>query len=520
MAQRNLDEDASTDSGATLLLCSQCNNTLLAPAYDFSPRIWNNIRTHANPDTAERSQIAQKILSAECDLAHYRVELARLRGIVSKLEKQEEKVREYISGYRSYLNSAVRRFPTEILLLIFSEVVSSIPDPNFTTTLHISLVCFRWRNIALSAPSLWRNIYVGKGCPPDINKTLVQLYIKRSMNEPLRIAANVMDKAYAYCYAPALSALYASSDRWEEANLKLLQPAVPSLNSNVINKVPMLQTLTLEMYGIDSGERCTAFSHAPQLRTVALTGVWAREVELPWSQLEAVEFGGNYLKHPFDWTIMAGTSASGNPIRIKHFAVPYRILWSTGTLRSIYLTSVHLGISRGTSSISGAILPSLVALKVQIHDPIGDIEWGNSLVYFLRRSKCQLECFELVVSRGSIVEPSELLLVLQATSSLQSLKISEADFFPTPLITNEVLRSLSSVSMLPNLTSLQFVWTREHSGWSDALIALLRSRVSVSNNAKSLKAVTLGIRHGKEMPPDVVVYMKELRAFGVIASLW
>ncbi|KAG7441871.1 uncharacterized protein BT62DRAFT_936754 [Guyanagaster necrorhizus] len=71
-------------------------------------------------------------------------------------------------------------------------------------TLSISLVCSRSQNIALSEPSVWRNIYVGEGCSPDINTALVYLYSKCSVKGPLRVAANVTGEDEGYRYDPAL----------------------------------------------------------------------------------------------------------------------------------------------------------------------------------------------------------------------------------------------------------------------------------------------------------------------------
>ncbi|PBK91011.1 hypothetical protein ARMGADRAFT_1082240 [Armillaria gallica] len=160
----------------------------------------------------------------------------------------------------------------------------------------------------------------------------------------------------------------------------------------VANNVPMLRVLSLVFPDVEDGDRCTAFSHAPQLRTVAIKGGWIPEIQLPWMQIKTLEFNRDDFVRPFDWTI------------IRTFV--------------------------------------------------------------------------------------------------------------------EIIHSLYSPSILPNLTSLEFIWAPEHSDWSDALIAMLHSRVTASTDAKLLKSVTLGIRNGEEMPSDVVMYMKELRAFGVIASLW
>ncbi|PBK91012.1 hypothetical protein ARMGADRAFT_285394 [Armillaria gallica] len=155
----------------------------------------------------------REIFDAERDLARYQAELARLHDMVSRVEKQEAQVKKFISGYRSYLNSLVMRIPTEILLLIFQEVASWEADADFTTTLSISLVYSRWQNIALSAPSLWRNIYVGYGCSLDVNADLVRLYGERSGEELLHTIVNFKDGYDAISYASAIFALYSTSDR-------------------------------------------------------------------------------------------------------------------------------------------------------------------------------------------------------------------------------------------------------------------------------------------------------------------
>ncbi|KAK0237499.1 hypothetical protein EDD85DRAFT_545764 [Armillaria nabsnona] len=133
-------------------------------------------------------------------------------NMVSRVEKQEAQVKNFISGYRGYLNSLVMRLPIDILLLIF-QVASWEADADFTTTLSISLVCSRWRNIALSAPPLRRNSYVGYGCSPDVNADLVRLHRECSGEELLHIVVNFKDGYDTISYASAIFALYSTLDR-------------------------------------------------------------------------------------------------------------------------------------------------------------------------------------------------------------------------------------------------------------------------------------------------------------------
>ncbi|PBK91051.1 hypothetical protein ARMGADRAFT_1082280 [Armillaria gallica] len=128
---RKMEKGVSLSSRTTPLY-SHCN---LNPA----PHTRDDIRTYISPNSAE-------------------AELGRLRGIVSKLEKQETQVK-YIS-----LLSQLPRIPTDIPL-IFKDITSWEADPDFTMTQHISCL--------LSVASLWKNIYVGYGCSPDADAELV-----------------------------------------------------------------------------------------------------------------------------------------------------------------------------------------------------------------------------------------------------------------------------------------------------------------------------------------------------------
>ncbi|KAI0036284.1 hypothetical protein K488DRAFT_82236 [Vararia minispora EC-137] len=73
------------------------------------------------------------------------------------------------------------RVPNEILLLIWTIALSSIEDqspslPIFKLPLRISLVCRRWRMLAIASPELWTHIRL------DWRQDLVLLYIQRSGN--------------------------------------------------------------------------------------------------------------------------------------------------------------------------------------------------------------------------------------------------------------------------------------------------------------------------------------------------
>lgn len=78
----------------------------------------------------------------------------------------------------------------ELLSLIFLQ---SLPDDGLTTPalndapLHLTWVCSRWREVALSIPDLWNSFRVAPAISNDQRVSWVEAWLRRSRNAPLTI---------------------------------------------------------------------------------------------------------------------------------------------------------------------------------------------------------------------------------------------------------------------------------------------------------------------------------------------
>ncbi|KAJ7067244.1 hypothetical protein C8F01DRAFT_1120740 [Mycena amicta] len=85
--------------------------------------------------------------------------LSQLESDLSRWRKLHAKLQDAVAGYRC-ISSPIRRIPTEILGEIFAQCVAADKkgyDPSFSL-LRIIRVCRRWRDAALSYPTLWGHI--------------------------------------------------------------------------------------------------------------------------------------------------------------------------------------------------------------------------------------------------------------------------------------------------------------------------------------------------------------------------
>ncbi|KAJ8084473.1 hypothetical protein PM082_003243 [Marasmius tenuissimus] len=136
----------------------------------------------------------------------YDQEITRLRLLTEKLENEKAKVMEHIGKLRSSLLT-IRRLPVEILSHIFTLVCAAQSEDSYSkaprgvlggslritdgkqpevTTLHLSQVCWRWREIVVGLPNLWASIsvYIDEHYHYNALDSLLR-YLERSKGSPL-----------------------------------------------------------------------------------------------------------------------------------------------------------------------------------------------------------------------------------------------------------------------------------------------------------------------------------------------
>ncbi|KAF9066383.1 hypothetical protein BDP27DRAFT_1227612, partial [Rhodocollybia butyracea] len=133
---------------------------------------------------------------ADKDIGDHDSELARLHRQILAAEAEKHQLEKQKAKICALL-SPIRKLPNELLSRIFQSVcqqksneITSSFNITCLPTMAISLVCFRWRELALSSPSLWANLMVQVSSRPDVqtNPTeTVARYLERSGNCPLTL---------------------------------------------------------------------------------------------------------------------------------------------------------------------------------------------------------------------------------------------------------------------------------------------------------------------------------------------
>ncbi|KAK0461864.1 uncharacterized protein EV420DRAFT_1527710 [Desarmillaria tabescens] len=156
----------------------------------------------------------QKYLQQNCNEIRYH------RDALKRLEQRRQRLQALLDQNSAFF-SPIRAMPTEILSLIFDCFCSNIGFNDRARPLVLASVCYRWRSIAVSYPSIWTRINTARHSPHADERTrnFVQLYLDRSQDMPIRI--HVSDFPLGAPDNTLLSMLAAHSHRWFRATFSL-----------------------------------------------------------------------------------------------------------------------------------------------------------------------------------------------------------------------------------------------------------------------------------------------------------
>ncbi|KAJ7498019.1 hypothetical protein B0H11DRAFT_830070 [Mycena galericulata] len=222
-------------------------------------------------------------------LAELDAEIDALERRLRTAHRQRKLVKARLKAYKY----PVLTLPNEIVFSIFTRVLPVYPrcPPAISPTL-LSSVCRKWREIALSTPTLWRAISISISMYPHINiesrLPLLEAWLARSQSRPLSIS--LADNWYAEAsdseMAPFIQAILPHCNRWEYLSLLV---ADPDAFSPIHGDMPLLRHLRI---GVTPGtmtntnlDPVVLFQQAPRLQTVTLLTSLPPEITLPWAQL-------------------------------------------------------------------------------------------------------------------------------------------------------------------------------------------------------------------------------------------
>ncbi|KAF7984977.1 hypothetical protein HWV62_9936 [Athelia sp. TMB] len=150
---------------------------------------WNAASSHS-----ERHQIRLTLSQVRSDLVALEDTLARITSIQTRLLQKRDALQVYSDELKA-LTSPIRTIPPEILIEISYYLKGDYRDEAPARARAGSLlpthVCQQWRQIALSTPSLWNNIYINGSSVsrsiPSSEVKCIKTWLARSKNSPLSI---------------------------------------------------------------------------------------------------------------------------------------------------------------------------------------------------------------------------------------------------------------------------------------------------------------------------------------------
>ncbi|KAJ7685650.1 hypothetical protein DFH06DRAFT_1159054 [Mycena polygramma] len=336
--------------------------------------------------------------------------------------------------------------PPEILAEIF---IHCLPDDDFVTPdltaapLILCGICRRWRDVALTTPTLWSSLLVEfdgmgeTGAPHDA--AFCQMWLSRARGSPLSICLRDTQRMPV---DPLFTTVIGFSQQWQRIEFDI-GPESASYIFPVGGKFPLLRSLDLS---IADGYLSVSLSEAPRLREVTIYP-HDPHIQLPWHQLDLLccyEVHApsciEILRNSFnllDGTFSFIDDSSVLPTSILHHNHLQRL--ELGTYAEVGNAPLLI--------LSCLKIPSLKDLTLKFPYHSGTLPANVSLfLSFISQSCCQLHTLTLAYVRTT---PDELIECLKAAPSLVSLRL-------TPyVVMDAVFAQLTGhAAFLPKLESL------------------------------------------------------------------
>ncbi|KAJ7609115.1 hypothetical protein FB45DRAFT_1039272 [Roridomyces roridus] len=203
-------------------------------------------------------------------------EIFRLRDRLDQLQGQRMQLSEYHSEHVPIL-SPLRRMPPEVLVQIFLRTLPSFQESNGDASdarespWTLAQVSGRWREIALSTPSLWSTVRVIHHDHP-IHSRMLSTQLQRCGTRNLDVQFHGYEDGDSTQQLKLFDLLSKHSARWETLYIQLSSTLIPRL-AQLRGRLPSLRRLWLQwdseqsQVGVDS---ITCFKTVPSLVDVGV----------------------------------------------------------------------------------------------------------------------------------------------------------------------------------------------------------------------------------------------------------
>ncbi|KAJ7653681.1 hypothetical protein DFH06DRAFT_1204464 [Mycena polygramma] len=333
--------------------------------------------------------------------------LADLQAQITNLERSLRALRAENALVQARLDSftyPVLTLPSEIMLEIFVHFLPPRPlCPSLRGTespIFLASICRKWREIALSTPTLWRAIPITLHATDTAfqrQHCMLEEWLERSRSGPLSIRIQSSWRSRPRPGQPLILKVpsFGHRTRWEHLTLFLVDPDL------VISDDPMPLLSHLDVY-LDTRKAFT-LPLAPRLRTVTLNATAASSLTLPWVQLTSVTLRGI---HPTDCTPILQQTLNVVHCELRLIQGfgggsdhPDLVLPSLKSL-ALFKESYHLPKS-AVGYLNSFIVPALLSLRIPERflrtTSSGPVD---SLASFISKSGCSLQQVHITGSKN------------------------------------------------------------------------------------------------------------------------
>ncbi|KAJ7123450.1 hypothetical protein C8R44DRAFT_735097 [Mycena epipterygia] len=360
-----------------------------------------------------------------------RKELAELEAQIADLVSRQKQLEEHLAHHERIVFS-INRFPPEILSLIFLFTLPSPEDitrrisqvyrdggedmPWLAGPWLVSQVCSRWRDVALTSPSLWASPFLTRGIRQSLGRLDLQLV--RSGNASLHPSLFGSSRSMVRA-SNLLATLIRRSDRWSSLLLAFDWTGVQPQMALLKRRVGQLEALIIKgswseaLVPLSEGQRLDAFVIAPRLRRLSVVSVCEPAVSLvlPWHQLT-------------HYRAVSGAHEHLAVLRLCPSLISAHLTFRTAltftdnvspSLRLPQLRKLHIVNSHFLPIMSTPMLQDIVLERITPED-----DALLPLLAFIHRDKPLLRSISLLHS--PLVTPT-LISILEETPSIEMLHI-------------------------------------------------------------------------------------------------
>ncbi|KAJ6490695.1 hypothetical protein C8R47DRAFT_1272802 [Mycena vitilis] len=352
--------------------------------------------------------------------------------------------------FTSFIRSD-QTLPHEILAEIFWHclrrrdvgVTYQVPDPT-AAPLSLCCICRRWREVAISTPTLWSSLLLDIDQSKMVNSGFYQMWLSRARATPLTIYIQHRMEQHGPLepIMSLLKTILGLSCQWQNIDLDIEEDLYHLVFPLASGNVPLLENLEITQ----SGDISLSHHEAPKLRKFSIY-VHSEQNRVPWHQLTCLDIlrdcpnlsQGSFIVRGDPSTLPTGASV------LHH-----------GCLQSLALGAIFeeddITAYNPMPILSCLKIPGLQSFTMAFpgYSPAADI---SPLISFLSRSSTRLLSLGLACLPAT---KTDLIKCLQVTTALVSLK-----FEPTPLTSsmNAISVQLTGVpSFLPKLELLHIIF--------------------------------------------------------------